>query len=45
MIDARTRNIVLDLQPLYDSKKTLELDWRRGVPVFTTTRAGLGYRR
>jgi DNA-binding beta-propeller fold protein YncE len=45
VIDARTRKIVFDLQPLYDSKKTLELDWRRGVPVFTTTRAGLGYRR
>ena len=45
VIDTRTRKVVADLQTLYDSKKTLEIDWRRGVPVFTTTRTGMGYVR
>jgi DNA-binding beta-propeller fold protein YncE len=45
VISTTTRKIVADLDPLYASKKYLELDWRGGVPVFTTTRTGLGYVR
>jgi hypothetical protein len=45
VIDTRTRRVVRELQPLYDSKKMLEIDWRNGVPVFTTTRSSTGYAR
>jgi hypothetical protein len=45
VIDTRTRRVVLELQPLYDSKKMLEIDWRNGLPVYTTTRSGIGRRR
>jgi hypothetical protein len=33
------------LPALHDSRKSLEVDWGRGRPVFTTTRTGLGYVR
>jgi hypothetical protein len=31
------------LPALRNTRKHLEIDWRRGVPVATTTRSGLGY--
>jgi hypothetical protein len=45
VIDTKTRKVVADLDPMYESKKTIEIDWKRGVPVLTTTRYGLGYVR
>lgn len=45
VIDTRTRRIVARLAPLRSSRKHLEIDWRGGVPVATTSRTGLGYGR
>jgi DNA-binding beta-propeller fold protein YncE len=45
VIDTATRRAVAFLQPLRDSRKFLEIDWRGGKPVSTTTRSGLGYVR
>ena len=42
VISTATRQIVKYLDPLYNSRKYLEIDWRTGVPVDTTTRYGLG---
>jgi DNA-binding beta-propeller fold protein YncE len=43
VIDARTLRVVGYLPALHDSRYQLELDWRGGVPVRTSTRVGLGY--
>ena len=43
VIDTATRKIVANLAPLADTRKYLEIDWQNGVPVFTTSRSGLGY--
>jgi DNA-binding beta-propeller fold protein YncE len=43
VIDTRTRKIVAYLPPMDDSADFLEIDWRRGRPVATTSRYGLGY--
>jgi DNA-binding beta-propeller fold protein YncE len=43
VIDTRTLRIAAFLAPLRDTRKTLEIDWRGGVPVGTTSRQGLGY--
>ena len=45
VISTVTRRAVAFLPALHDSRKSLEVDWRRGRPVFTTTRTGLGYVR
>ncbi len=43
VIDTATRKSVTDLSTLYNSRKMLEIDWQNGVPIFTTSRSGLGY--
>jgi hypothetical protein len=43
VIDTGTRQSVANLEPLYNSRVYLEIDWSGGVPVATSTRAGLGY--
>jgi hypothetical protein len=43
VIDTRTRQSVANLEPLYNSRVFLEIDWSGGVPVATSTRSGLGY--
>lgn len=45
VIDTRTRTIVGYLPPLSSSADFLEIDWRRGRPVATTNRYGVGYVR
>ena len=45
IIDTRTRTVVNYLPPLQDTADYLEIDWRRGKPVFTTNRYGIGYVR
>ena len=45
VISTVTRRAVAFLPGLHDSRKSLEIDWRRGRPVSTTTRTGLGYVR
>jgi DNA-binding beta-propeller fold protein YncE len=43
VIDTKTRQSVANLEPLYNSRVFLEIDWSGGVPVGTSTRSGLGY--
>ena len=43
VIDTARRRVVATLPALATTRKMLEIDWRHGIPVFTTTRAGLGY--
>lgn len=43
VIDTRTRKIVAYLPPLGDTADFVEIDWRRGRPVATTSRYGVGY--
>jgi len=43
VISTATRRAVAFLPGLHDSRKSLEVDWRHGLPVFTTSRTGLGY--
>ena len=43
VIDTSTRKSVANLDTLYNTRKFLEIDWRNGVPISTTTRSGLGY--
>jgi DNA-binding beta-propeller fold protein YncE len=45
VIDTQTRTIVGYLPPLGSSADFLEIDWRHGRPVATTTRYGVGYVR
>ena len=45
IVPTRTRKVVRYLEPLHQSRKMLELDWRGGRPVATTTRSGLGHVR
>ncbi len=45
VIDAHTLQIVAYLPALRQTRKMLEIDWRGGVPVSTTSRQGLGYVR
>jgi len=42
VIDTLTRHSVLNLEPLHNTRKMIEIDWRNGVPVFTTSRIGIG---
>jgi hypothetical protein len=43
VIDTTTRQSVANLEPLYNSRVFLEIDWSGGVPVATSTRSGVGY--
>ncbi len=43
VIDTATRKAVTNLDTLYNSRKMLEIDWQDGVPIFTTSRSGVGY--
>lgn len=43
IIDTTTRKTVTTLNTITNTRKFLEIDWANGVPVFTTSRYGLGY--
>ena len=43
VIDTRTNRIVRYLRPLQATADFLEIDWRHGKPVATTSRYGVGY--
>jgi DNA-binding beta-propeller fold protein YncE len=45
VFDARTFRRAAYLAPLRNTRKMLEIDWRRGVPVATGSRQGMGYVR
>jgi DNA-binding beta-propeller fold protein YncE len=45
VIDTRKRKVVAYLPPLRGTADFLEIDWRRGRPVATTSRYGVGYAR
>ena len=45
VIDTRTRRPVAFLPALRNSREFLEIDWRGGRPVSTTTRSGVGHVR
>lgn len=45
VISTRTLKVVGYLPPLQSTADFLEIDWRRGKPVATTSRYGLGYNR
>ena len=42
VIDTVARRSVANLEPLHNTRKMIEIDWRGGVPVFTTSRIGVG---
>jgi DNA-binding beta-propeller fold protein YncE len=42
VVDTRTRSVVAFLPALRNSRYQLELDWRRGKPIATTTRSSIG---
>jgi hypothetical protein len=43
VIDTTTRQRVANLEPLYNSRVFLEIDWNNGLPMATSSRSGLGY--
>jgi subtilisin family serine protease len=43
VIDAKTGQSVANLEPLYNSRVYLEVDWSNGQPVATSSRSGMGY--
>ncbi len=43
IIETATRRSVANLEPLYNSRVFLEIDWSNGVPVASSTRSGMGY--
>ena len=43
VISTVTRATIATLPPLANTRKMLEIDWSNGLPVFTTSRTGLGY--
>ncbi len=45
VIDTRSYRRVAYLDPLRNTRKMLEIDWRGGLPVATSSRQGLGYVR
>jgi DNA-binding beta-propeller fold protein YncE len=45
VIDTRSLRVVAYLPALRQTRKMLEIDWRGGVPVATSSREGLGYVR
>jgi DNA-binding beta-propeller fold protein YncE len=42
VIETATRRVAVTLSPLANTRKSLEIDWRNGVPVATSTRYGVG---
>jgi len=45
VIDTRSRKVVAFLAPLQGTADFLEIDWRNGRPIATTSRYGVGYIR
>jgi subtilisin family serine protease len=43
VIDTKTDQSVANLEPLYNSRVYLEIDWSSGAPVATSSRTGMGY--
>lgn len=43
VFSTQTRQSVVNLDPLYNTRVHIEIDWQNGVPVATTTRHSLGY--
>lgn len=43
VFDTTTRKSVINLDPLYNTRVHLEIDWQNSLPISTTTRHGLGY--
>lgn len=43
VINTRTCRVAKYLPALRQTRKMLEVDWRAGVPIATTSRHGLGY--
>ena len=43
VINTATRQTVTNLDPLYNTRKHIEIDWQNGVPVSSTSRSGVGY--
>src|SRR2546421_6187543 len=43
VIDTATRKSITYLSALANMRKMLEIDWQNGLPIFTTSRSGLGY--
>jgi DNA-binding beta-propeller fold protein YncE len=43
VIDTATRQKVINLPPLANTRKMLEIDWQNGKPISSTSRSGLGY--
>jgi DNA-binding beta-propeller fold protein YncE len=43
VLSGSSLRVVAFLPPLRDTRKMLEIDWRQGLPVGTTSRSGLGY--
>jgi DNA-binding beta-propeller fold protein YncE len=43
VIATRTNRVTTFLRVLRNTRKSLEIDWRHGLPVATTSRTGLGY--
>jgi DNA-binding beta-propeller fold protein YncE len=43
VIETATRRVLTRLSTLANTRKFLEIDWRGGVPVATSSRSGVGY--
>jgi hypothetical protein len=43
VIETATRRAQTTLSPLANTRKFIEIDWRGGAPVATSTRSGVGY--
>jgi hypothetical protein len=43
VFDAMTKALAIQLDPLFNTRKHLEIDWNNGIPIATTSRHGLGY--
>ena len=43
VVDTATRKVITTLPTLAQTKKSIEIDWRGGVPIATSGRTGVGY--
>jgi hypothetical protein len=43
VIETATRRVLTTLPTLANTRKFIEIDWRAGAPVATSTRSGVGY--
>jgi hypothetical protein len=43
VIETSTHNVIATLPALAQTKKSIEVDWREGVPIATSGRTGVGY--